>query len=52
MLEYTFEDEMSCGLQGSHCTGKTGKVVKIFSKQEKQREFENFGRNTGITQGI
>ena len=34
-------------LQGSHSTGKTGKMVKSNSRQGKHREFQNFG----ITQG-
>ena len=34
-------------LQGSHSTGKTGKMVKCNSRQGKHREFENFGQNTG-----
>ena len=34
-------------LQGSHCTGKTGKIVKSNSRQGKHREFENFGKTQG-----
>ena len=34
-------------IQGSHCTGKTGKIVKSNSRQGKQREFENFGKTQG-----
>ena len=34
--------------QGSHCTGKTGKIVKSNSRQGKHREFENFGKTRGI----
>ena len=33
--------------QGSHCTGKTGKIVKSNSRQGKHREFENFGKTQG-----
>ena len=34
--------------QGSHCTGKTGEIVKSNSRQGKPREFENFGKTQGI----
>ena len=40
--------------QGSHSTGKTGKMVKSNSRQGKHREFKNFGKhreNIGKTQG-
>ena len=30
--------------QGSHSTGKTGKMVKSNSRQGKHREFTNFGK--------
>ena len=33
--------------QGSHCTGKTGKIVKSNSRQGKYGEFENFGKTQG-----
>ena len=36
-----------CYNQGSHCTGKTGKIVKSNSRQGKHREFENFGKRQG-----
>ena len=34
--------------QGSHCTGKTGKIEKSNSRQGKHREFENFKKTQGI----
>ena len=34
--------------QGTHCTGKTGKVVKIIPCQGKHREFGNFAKTQGI----
>ena len=32
-------------IQGSHCIGKTGKIVKNNARQGKHREFENFGKH-------
>ena len=37
----------SAPYQGSHCTGKTGKIVKSNSRQGKHREFEIFGKTQG-----
>ena len=34
--------------QGTHCTGKTGKMTKKSPRQEKHREFEKFARTQGI----
>ena len=35
-------------LQGTHCTGKTGKVAKENPCQGKHREFVNFAKTQGI----
>ena len=34
-------------IQGSHSTGKMGKMVKSKSRQGKDREVENFGKIQG-----
>ena len=34
-----------CLLQGTHGTGKTGKMARNFSLQGKHREFKSFGKN-------
>ena len=34
--------------QGTHCTGKTGKIAKKNPCQGKHREFENFAKTQGI----
>ena len=39
-------------LQGTRCTGKTGKMAKKIPCQGKHREFGNGCQNTGKTQGI
>ena len=39
-------------VQGTHCTGKTGKMAKKNPCQGKHREFWKFCQNTGKTQGI
>ena len=41
-IKHQPEQVSGCLLQGSHCTGKTGKIVKNNSRQGKYREFENF----------
>ena len=38
----------SCGVQGTHYTGKTGKMTKINSGQGKHRESGNFAKTQGI----
>ena len=49
----TVHDKCTCkyfksfSIQGSHCTGKTGKIVKSNSRQGKHREYENFGKTQG-----
>ena len=35
-------------IQGTHCTGKTGKMAKEISFQGKHREFGNFAKTQGI----
>ena len=37
-----------CQLQGTHCTGKTGKMAKEIPCQGKHREFGNFAKTQGI----
>ena len=37
-----------CTLQGTHCTGKTGKMAKKNPCQGKHREFGNFAKTQGI----
>ena len=34
--------------QGTHCTGKTGKMAKQIPRQGKHREFGNFGKTKGF----
>ena len=38
--------------QGSHSTGKTGKIVKNNSRQGKHREFQNVGETQGKHMGF
>ena len=38
-----------CNLQGTHGTGKTGKMVKKIPCQGKHREFGNFAKTRGNT---
>ena len=35
-------------MQGTHCTGKTGKMTKTIPCQGKHREFGNFAKTQGI----
>ena len=35
-------------MQGTHCTGKTGKMAKTNHCQGKHREFGNFAKTQGI----
>ena len=35
-------------MQGTHCTGKTGKMAKKYPSQGKHREFGNFAKTQGI----